>query len=384
MEIDRKYLEISASEDSDNIKKQMLEETEKIKSGLPKRIRLAWDPGTSPKEIAENINKVHDIAKKILIEHASKIILDVGGISVSETSVTMTSSGKEVFSKGSLALGVWQGRVLWYDEIHEVPFWVLRKNEVEHLQTIGNTLIPWANSVVLPDCMETGTPEENKKVLTSAPIVMRLHPGTDIDGLEVSLITWPELTECCQRVQHAIHILRRCIMFDKGITETEQGNKVTKGEQEGMIKPIPPEILQKILWVWKYGRNQWKLLSLAIFIILCIWILPKIIPFSKEHQNTRLESEPSQHSSETANIFADVSKDGTILRSNNFPWKIQKTNDKDGNILYTIVDRRGDATAISVVPDNPKYTVYQSWDGMVIKFTCAEEKISDFTIKVKY
>jgi len=56
----------------------------------------------------------------------------------------------------------------------------------------------------------------------------------------------------------------------------------------------------------------------------------------------------------------------------------------DGNILYTIVDRRGDATAVSVVPDNPKYTVYQSYDGMVIKFTCSEEEISNFTINLKY
>lgn len=92
----------------------------------------------------------------------------------------------------------------------------------------------------------------------------------------------------------------------------------------------------------------------------------------------------NSHSRETANIFADVSKDGNIIRSNKFLWEIKKTKDRDGNILYTLVDRRGDPTAISVVPDNPKYTVYQSYDGMVIKFTCAEEKISDFTIKVKY
>ena len=90
------------------------------------------------------------------------------------------------------------------------------------------------------------------------------------------------------------------------------------------------------------------------------------------------------NSSESVSIFAEVSKDGTILRSNNFPWKIKKTKDQDGNILYTIVDRRGDSTAISVVPDNPKYNVYQSYDGMVIKFTCDEEKISNFTIKLKY
>jgi hypothetical protein len=94
--------------------------------------------------------------------------------------------------------------------------------------------------------------------------------------------------------------------------------------------------------------------------------------------------EINRNSNEKSDIFADVSKDGNIIRSNNFPWEIRKSNDSDGNILYTIVDRRGDSTAVSVVPDNPKYTVYQSIGGMVIKFTCPEEKISNFTIKLKY
>lgn len=117
------------------------------------------------------------------------------------------------------------------------------------------------------------------------------------------------------------------------------------------------------------------LLICCLSLIVIIATYPLWHPFIKKTDNG---------STASTNIFADVSKDGTILRSNNFSWKIQKSIDQDGNILYTIVDRRGDATAISVVPDNPKYTVYQSYGGMVIKYTCAEEKISDFTIKVKY
>ena len=89
-------------------------------------------------------------------------------------------------------------------------------------------------------------------------------------------------------------------------------------------------------------------------------------------------------STASTDIFADVSKDGSILRSNNFPWEIRKSNNQDGNVLYTIVNRNGDPTAVSVVPDNPKYTVYQSYGGMVIKFTCSEEEILNFTIKLKY
>ncbi len=92
------------------------------------------------------------------------------------------------------------------------------------------------------------------------------------------------------------------------------------------------------------------------------------------------------NSGETANIFAYVSKDGTILRSKNFPWSIRKTKDKEGNTLYSIEGRRGDPTALSVFPDNSigEYSVYQSSGGMVIKFTCAEEKISNFKVEFKY
>ncbi len=157
------------------------------------------------------------------------------------------------------------------------------------------------------------------------------------------------------------------------IQTRRQEIKGTKGE-EGMIKPKPPEFLQNLLWILKYGRKHWWLLILAALVLCFLFILPKLNLFSK----TNLPL------AESTSIFADVSKDGTILRSNNFPWDIRKSKDQDGNILYTLVDRSGDPTAISLAPDNPKYTVYQSYDGMVIKFTCAEERISDFKIKVKY
>ena len=62
--------------------------------------------------------------------------------------------------------------------------------------------------------------------------------------------------------------------------ETKQENKDAKREREGMIQLKPPEIFQKILWIKKYGRKHWKLVSLAILIVLCIWILSKINLFS--------------------------------------------------------------------------------------------------------
>jgi len=47
--------------------------------------------------------------------------------------------------------------------------------------------------------------------------------------------------------------------------EAEQENKE---KQEEMLEPKPPEFLQKLLWVLRYGRNHWKLILLAAMILL--------------------------------------------------------------------------------------------------------------------
>ena len=97
-------------------------------------------------------------------------------------------------------------------------------------------------------------------------------------------------------------------------------------------------------------------------------------------QNSQIQEEKS------AKIYAYVSPDGKILQSNNFRWKITKAKNREGNIVYVINGRQGDTTAISVLPDNSisEYKVSNGYDGMVITFICAEEKISNFRIEVKY
>ena len=151
------------------------------------------------------------------------------------------------------------------------------------------------------------------------------------------------------------------------LEEIGQENKDTKREQLGEMSK------------W-YQTNTFKFVVIPLLGILVVGIPAWIALFRKPNQLTTANNAII----EKTNIFAEVTNEGTILRSKNFPWKITKTKNRNGNILYTIVDRRGDSTAISVVPDNPKYNVYQSYDGMVIKFTCDEEKISNFTIKLKY
>lgn len=80
-------------------------------------------------------------------------------------------------------------------------------------------------------------------------------------------------------------------------------------------------------------------------------------------------------------IYADISKDGTILKSKNFPWKIIKTKD-DGNIIYIISERYGDASDVSIASERPS-EIYNGGDGIGIQFKCPEEEISNFRIKIK-
>lgn len=69
---------------------------------------------------------------------------------------------------------------------------------------------------------------------------------------------------------------------------------------------------------------------------------------------------------------------------NNFPWAINKhTNERE--TLFIITERYGDASFITINPkeSSSTYSVYNSTDGIVIKFSIPEEKMSDFIILIK-
>ena len=116
-----------------------------------------------------------------------------------------------------------------------------------------------------------------------------------------------------------------------------------------------PDKLQKINWI-KY----FAIVSVSIILIFDIY------KNTQEYQGQ---------------IYADISKDGTILKGKNFPWKIIKTED-DGNIIYVISERYGDASDVSIVSERLS-EIYNGGDGIVIKFKCTEEEISNFRIKIK-
>jgi len=79
-----------------------------------------------------------------------------------------------------------------------------------------------------------------------------------------------------KKLQQILELLRDELAALKP-AKTRQENKDTKRKREGEIEPKPPEILQKILWIRKYGREYWKLVLLAILVLLiyCIWTLLK-------------------------------------------------------------------------------------------------------------
>ncbi len=68
-------------------------------------------------------------------------------------------------------------------------------------------------------------------------------------------------------------------------------------KQKGMLESKPPEFLQKILWVLRYGGKYWWLLVLALLVLFIYCILLRLNPFGMRHQNIHPEAKTSGDSS---------------------------------------------------------------------------------------
>jgi hypothetical protein len=73
--------------------------------------------------------------------------------------------------------------------------------------------------------------------------------------------------------------LKRWIEEAKAQPGEQESTEASGGEtkSDGVLKPKPPEILQEILWVWKYGRKYWWVILLAILVTLFLTILHRFI-----------------------------------------------------------------------------------------------------------
>ena len=191
--------------------------TQKLKEDLPTRVRFSWAPGNSPIKHAMAVNDVCEAVERILKESRNhKVVLDVP-IIVADNNADLLMSGTDDFSKGSIAWGLYNRRILWYDEVNQVPFWLLRKDEGWRLQKVlVDTMIPWAQEADLPQCLDESE-DEARSSLTKACIFMRPLPGTNIGDLDRMLITWGELSEAVTHAQYAVSILAKCIMIGNAI-----------------------------------------------------------------------------------------------------------------------------------------------------------------------
>ena len=81
---------------------------------------------------------------------------------------------------------------------------------------------------------------------------------------------------------------------------------------------------------------------------------------------------------------AYISPGCQIIKSRNFPWKIVKNTDSNGNFpVYIIESRYGDSSEVKIKPDRRVSTeVYNSAGGIGIKFFCKPDEVPNFKIKI--
>lgn len=75
----------------------------------------------------------------------------------------------------------------------------------------------------------------------------------------IKALTWKEIFVFCKDYINSS-------VSDKP-AKTDQCNKDAESEREGYLEPKPPELLQKILWVLKYGKKYWKLIIATVIIL---------------------------------------------------------------------------------------------------------------------
>lgn len=82
--------------------------------------------------------------------------------------------------------------------------------------------------------------------------------------------------------------------------------------------------------------------------------------------------------------YAYISSDGTIIESNNFPWKIKKFTTDQGEVGFNIEERYGDPTDVHLKLDDPNiaYEKYLAFHGVSIKFKCLEEDVPNIKITI--
>jgi hypothetical protein len=87
---------------------------------------------------------------------------------------------------------------------------------------------------------------------------------------------WPSTADINCEYESLLHKLydeyNQAIERESQISKAKLENMNTREKQEGTLEPKPPEFLQNLLWILRYGRKYWKPLVIAGFILLVILV----------------------------------------------------------------------------------------------------------------
>lgn len=77
-------------------------------------------------------------------------------------------------------------------------------------------------------------------------------------------------------------------LLKKAIMDKSRMSKAKEHNKNSSLTPEPPSIIKNIEWIRRYGRQHWKLLAIASFIIIAGWLSSLIV---LEHPSTKKSSE---------------------------------------------------------------------------------------------
>ena len=291
----------------------------------------------------------------------------------------------------------------WIDEYcSESAYWSRKKDELERLKkshgTLPEDLYKRDVDRLEKEIAEKRTPpliirfNEAQKYFSDKYKDLELIPKDE--AKKIILITWlitdPDaentklnITEFENWIWEPLDDISKLSRGFKGFLFSQNKDSwmrlinIAWGKIDTATQDVKSEVKKAHDRFWQSGTFKFVVIPLIGFIVMIVMGIPAWLS---------LRDKTDHGSIANADIFAYVSKDGTILRSKNFPWTINKSKDNEGNVIYIIEGRHGDSSAVSVTSDDPKnkYTLYKAIAGVAVKFTCPEDEISNFTIKVKY
>jgi hypothetical protein len=144
----------------------------------------------------------------------------------------------------------------------------LRDSLYKVLDEEYKNLVPFANSFLV----SAGLAQEN--ILRSSQVEIDRKKGEAKQAVETRL---------------AVMKKQRVLAKGSGAYERAETQGHAPGSEEGgVLEPRPPEILQNLLWVLKHGKKYWKLITLAVVLIIGVLVVKSGV---LERLNWRTEKE---------------------------------------------------------------------------------------------